>query len=461
MIRFYNTLSRTKEEFVPIKEEVGIYSCGPTVYKYAHAGNMRAYVFVDTLVRTLKYFGYKVKSVMNITDVGHLLSDADTGEDKMAKSAKEEHKSPLEIAKFYTNAFFKDFDSLNNLRPVVVPHATDNIKEMIAIVVDLLSNGYAYETEDGIYFDISKFAGYGKLSGINLDEQLSGARVEVNSGKRHPADFALWKKATPNHIMQWDSPWGKGFPGWHIECTAMSKKYLGEVFDIHTGGVDHIPIHHENEIAQSECWLGKKTVNYWLHNEWMLFEGGKMSKSLNNGYTVTDFTNMGYSAMAFRYFCLNTHYRQKLNFSFEALTASQTAYDRLIATLYAHKQASQTTGKEVIDKYLLAYEEAISDDLNIPMALGIMYKAIKEPKSKDIFDLIVKMDTVFGLNLAKAEPKQEELTLPEEVIDLLSQRKLARQNKDFASADKLRDKLLELGYVVKDTLSGQVVDKVK
>ena len=302
-LRVYNTLTRKKEDFVPIKpRQVGMYSCGPTVYKYAHIGNLRAYVFMDELRRVLEYDGYRVKSVMNITDVGHLVSDADDGEDKMQKSANETGKNPLEIAAFYTDQFMKDIDALNIERPTVCPRATDNIPEMIEIVQALLDKGYAYETEDGIYFSVEKFPEYGKLSGINLEDQRHGARVEVNSFKRHPIDFALWKKAAPNHLQQWDSPWGKGFPGWHIECTAMSRKYLGDTFDIHTGGVDHIPIHHENEIAQAECWLGHKAVNYWMHSEFMLIDGGKMSKSLGNTYTVSDLVARGYSPVVFPLF---------------------------------------------------------------------------------------------------------------------------------------------------------------
>ena len=310
-IRLYNTLSRSKEVFVPIKQgKVGVYSCGPTVYNYAHIGNLRTYVFMDILRRIFEYNGYKVKSVMNITDVGHLLSDADDGDDKMAKAAKEQNKTPEEIAEYYSSVFFKDIARLNIKRPTITPKATDHIQEMINIVVDLIEKGYGYETDDGIYFDISKFENYGKLSHMNLEDQLAGARVNVNTGKRHPADFAIWKKAEPNHIMQWQSPWGMGYPGWHIECTAMSNKYLGNLFDIHTGGIDHVPIHHENEIAQAEAWLGQKAVNYWMHSEFMLVDGGKMSKSLGNTWTVENLVERGYTPMEFRYLCLNTQYRQ-------------------------------------------------------------------------------------------------------------------------------------------------------
>ncbi|MBR2496278.1 MAG: cysteine--tRNA ligase, partial [Clostridia bacterium] len=318
-MKFYNTLTRKKEDFTTQDNSntVRMYSCGPTVYNFAHIGNMRTYVFMDLLVKALKYNGYKVKNVMNITDVGHLQSDADDGEDKMATAAKKQQKSPYEIAEFYTKVFFEDFKKLNINRPTVVPKATDHINEMIDIVKTLEDKGFGYEIEDGIYFDIMKLPTYGVLSPIDLEEQIAGARVEVNSGKRHPADFAIWKKAEPTHIMQWQSPWGMGYPGWHIECTAMSKKYLGEVFDIHTGGVDHIPIHHENEIAQSEGLTGKNPAKYWMHGEFMLVDGGKMSKSLGNTYTLDQLQEKGYSPMVFRYFCLNAHYSQKLNFTFE------------------------------------------------------------------------------------------------------------------------------------------------
>ncbi|MDD3831379.1 MAG: cysteine--tRNA ligase [Clostridia bacterium] len=457
-LRLYNTLSRQKEIFIPIKQgQVSIYSCGPTVYKYAHAGNMRAYIFVDSLVRVLKYAGYKVKSVMNITDVGHLQSDADEGEDKMNKSAQEEDKSPLEIAKFYTDAFMTDFARLNILTPTIMPRATDNIQQMQEIVADLLAKGYAYQTSDGIYYDISKFSNYGKLSGINLDEQLSGARVEINSEKRHPADFALWKSAQPNHIQQWDSPWGRGFPGWHIECSAMSKRYLGEVFDIHTGGVDHIPIHHENEIAQSEAWLGKKTTNYWLHNEWMLYEGGKMSKSTGNGYTIGELIDMGYTPLAFRYFCLNTHYRQKLNFSFASLDSAQTAYLRLLSNVAQHKASMQRTNQGIIDQYQQQFESAIADDLNIPMALGVLFKLLREPKSIDIYNLILVMDRVFGLGLDSGSAPKKSVVLTQQAQLLLEQRQQARADRDYQLSDRLRDQLAQLGYIVKDTKEGQII----
>ncbi len=454
-LRFYNTFTRKKEDFVPVKpHQAGIYSCGPTVYKYAHIGNLRAYVFMDELRRVLEYNGYKVKSVMNITDVGHLVSDADDGEDKMSKSAHETGKTPLEIASFYTDQFMKDIDALNIKRPTVCPKATDNIPEMIAVVQSLLDKGYAYETEDGIYFSVEKFPDYGKLSGINLADQRHGARVEVNSFKRHPVDFALWKKAAPNHLQQWDSPWGKGFPGWHIECTAMSKKYLGEVFDIHTGGVDHIPIHHENEIAQAECWLGHPAVHYWMHSEFMLIDGGKMSKSLGNTYTISDLVAKGYSPVVFRYFCLNVQYRQKINFTWEAMDAAKAAYNKLCAQLVSHKNSPARTEKSILDDFHNKFEEAINDDLNIPLAIGVLWTMLKLPKSCDVYKLALDFDRVFALDFDKVKEEKKESVIPDNVRQLAETRLQARKAKNWAESDRLREELSALGYSVKDTADG-------
>ncbi len=454
-LRFYNTFTRKKEDFVPVKpHQAGIYSCGPTVYKYAHIGNLRAYVFMDELRRVLEYNGYKVKSVMNITDVGHLVSDADDGEDKMSKSAHETGKTPLEIASFYTDQFMKDIDALNIKRPTVCPKATDNIPEMIAVVQSLLDKGYAYETEDGIYFSVEKFPDYGKLSGINLADQRHGARVEVNSFKRHPVDFALWKKAAPNHLQQWDSPWGKGFPGWHIECTAMSKKYLGEVFDIHTGGVDHIPIHHENEIAQAECWLGHPAVHYWMHSEFMLIDGGKMSKSLGNTYTISDLVAKGYSPVVFRYFCLNVQYRQKINFTWEAMDAAKAAYNKLCAQLVSHKNSPARTEKSILDDFHSKFEEAINDDLNIPLAIGVLWTMLKLPKSCDVYKLALDFDRVFALDFDKVKEEKKEIVIPDNVRQLAETRLQARKAKNWAESDRLREELSALGYSVKDTADG-------
>ena len=463
MLRIYNTLTRQKEDFTPIHEgKAYMYSCGPTVYNYAHIGNLRTYIFMDLFRRTLRYDGYKLKGVMNITDVGHLLSDGDTGEDKMQKASREQKKSPWEIAAYYTDVFFTDLKKLNIGKPEIIAKATDHIQEMIDYVQKLVEKGYGYEIDDGIYFDIGKFPGYGKLSRLNLEEQQAGARVEVNSQKRHPADFALWKKAEPEHIMQWPSPWGMGYPGWHIECSAMSLKYLGMPFDIHTGGVDHIPVHHENEIAQNEALTGKKSVNYWVHGEFMLVNNGKMSKSLGNTYRISDLEERGYKALDFRYFCLNTHYRKKLNFTFEGLDAAKAAYARLLAQVYKHKTAKASGDTALAEKYLEQFRQAIDDDLNVPLALGILWTMMKETPSKELYTAALEFDKVLGLDLDKAEaPKEEEqkTDAPQEVIALCEERKAAKAAKDWAKADKLRADIAAMGYTVVDTKEGYKVTK--
>lgn len=462
MIQFYNTLTRKKQDFEPVSgKTVTMYSCGPTVYNFAHIGNMRTYVFMDLIRRALKYEGFKMKGVMNITDVGHLMADSDDGEDKMEKASREEKKTPWEIAEFYTTVFFQDLKKLNIGKPEIVCKATDHIKDMIAYVEKLVELGYGYETSDGIYFDIAKFPGYGALSGVSLEDNIAGARVEVNSEKRNPADFALWKKADPLHIMQWDSPWGKGYPGWHIECSAMSQKYLGQVFDIHSGGVDHIPIHHENEIAQNEAVTGKQSVNYWLHGEFMLVDGGKMSKSLGNTYTISQLEQRGYSALDFRFFCLNAHYRKKLNFTFESLDAAKVSRERLLVLLAKHKESSEKTSNEILDKYRADFRAAIEDDLNVPLALGVLFTAVKEPKSRDIYHLALEFDSVLGLSLdvLPALEKEPQEDIPEEIKALVLKRAEAKKNKDFALADAIRKEIFEKGYVLTDTKDGAAVTK--
>lgn len=398
---------------------------------------------------------------MNITDVGHLVSDADDGEDKMQTAAEKQHKSPEEIAAYYSDIFFKDLKRLNILVPETVAKATDNIPEMIEFVKTLCEMGYGYETDDGIYFDISKFDGYGKLSRCNLEDALAGARVAVNTQKRHPADFALWKKAEKNHIMQWQSPWGMGYPGWHIECSAMSRKFLGSRFDIHTGGVDHIPIHHENEIAQSEALEGHKVVNLWMHGEFMLVDGGKMSKSLGNVYTIDDLVARGYSPLAFRYFCLNTHYRNKLNFTFDGLTGASTAYNRLRAAVSACKTANKAdadTANKVTERYN-AVVDAVCDDLNYPLALGEMWTMIKLPACREIYDAAEKLDDLFGLDLHIEPETQDKNDIPDEIREIAEKRWSARLNKDWATSDALRAELDALGYSVLDSKTGYEIKK--
>lgn len=452
MLKLYNTLSRKKEIFNPLSDNtVKMYSCGPTVYNFAHIGNMRTYIFMDILRRTLKFCGYKLKGVMNVTDVGHLLSDSDDGEDKMEVAARKQQKSVKEIADTYAKAFFEDLEKLNIEKPEIIAYATEHIKEMIEYVKELQKAGYAYEISDGIYFDTSKFKDYGKLSGIDIENQLAGARVEVNDEKRNSIDFALWKKADPNHIMQWESPWGMGYPGWHIECSAMSRKYLGMPFDIHTGGVDHIPIHHENEIAQNEALTKNKSVNFWMHGEFMLVDNGKMSKSLNNTYTISDLKEKGYSAMDFRYFCLNTHYRKKLNFTFDSMNFAKTSYRRLKEQLLLHKNSKAVTDKKVIEEYKEKFKNAVEDDLNIPLALGILWTMLKEEKSKDIYDTAIYFDKVLGLNLDKEESEEKpQPTLPQEITELAEKRKKAKAEKNFALADSLRNEIENKGYSIID-----------
>lgn len=459
-MRIYNTLTRQKEEFSPIDEGMAkIYSCGPTVYQYAHIGNLRTYVFMDILRRVLKYNGYKLKHVMNITDVGHLVTDADEGEDKMLKTARETRKSPWEIAEYYTGVFLKDIAQLNIDMPEIIPKATENIDEMIEFVKELMDKGYGYETSDGIYFDIMKFKGYGKLSGLNLEGQIAGARVDVNEEKNHPADFALWKKAPKEHIMQWPSPWGMGYPGWHIECSAMGRKYLGDEFDIHTGGVDHIPVHHENEIAQSEALLGKPAVHYWIHGEFLLVDNGKMSKSLDNTYTVSDLKDKGFSPLAYRYMCLNANYRSKLNFTWEGIKAAQISLDRLLESVSAHKNADDgaKVDEGVVHAFRKDFEDAINDDLNIPRALGIAWNAARyATKSGEIYELLLNMDEVFGLDFAKAEEKtaDEMPTLTPEIEELIRKRQQARKEKNWRLADEIRDRLSGMGIQLEDTPQG-------
>jgi len=460
-MKLYNTLSKQKEEFKPLSgNEVRMYSCGPTVYMFAHIGNLRAYIFADILRRVLKFNGYDIKHVMNITDVGHLRSDADEGEDKMIKSAREQKKTPWEIAEYYTEVFLDDTKKLNIERPEIICKATEHIPEMIEFVEGLVEKGYGYEINDGIYYDISKFNEYGKLSGVTLEDQLAGARVEVNDEKRNPSDFALWKKAEKEHIMQWASPWGQGYPGWHIECSAMSRKYLGEQFDIHTGGVDHIPIHHENEIAQSQGLIGKQPVMYWAHGEFLLVDGGKMSKSLGNTYTVAQLEERGFDPLAFRLFTFNAHYRSKLNFTWESLKSAQNSLENIRQGIIAHLNGNESIDENEIQELKQEFVDAISDDLNIPNAMAVVWKIIKEPrKSKQFRELLIDFDKVLALELDKVAEKKEE-ELPAKVLELMDQRQEARANKDWKRSDEIRDKIKELGYVIEDAAQGAKVKKL-
>lgn len=460
-INFYNTLTKTKDEFIPLEgNTVRIYSCGPTVYKEATIGNMKSYIFMDTLRRVLKYNGYNLKHTMNITDVGHLVSDADEGEDKMVKAAKEEKKTPLEIAAFYTKKFFDDFERLNIERPEIVCKATDHIKEMIEFVQKLLDNGYAYETSTAVYFDVSKLNKYGLLSGIDVRNQKAGARVKVDEEKRNPYDFALFIKAPENHIMKWESPWGLAYPGWHIECSTMSNKYLGEVFDIHTGGIDLIPTHHENEIAQSKGVTGKVPAKFWMHCDYLLIDGGKMSKSLGNAYLVTDLIEKGYDPLSFKMMCYTAHYRNKLNFTWEALASSQNALIRLKEGYAKHKEGIEEIEQKQIEEYENRFNEAINDDMNMPVAMSVVWDVVKKTiKSKKLAELLLKFDEVLGIRIEEPVYKKEE-ALPEEIKELIEKRKQARINKDWSVSDEIRDELKLKGYVVKDSKDGMTVEKI-
>lgn len=464
MLRLYNTLTKKKEEFVPIDKEnniVTIYTCGPTVYNYAHIGNMRTYIFMDTLRKVLKYNGYKLNHVMNITDVGHLTSDADEGEDKMSKSAREQNKSVYEIAKIYTEAFFKDIHRLNISEPEHIVKATDHIKDMEEYVKEIMKNGYAYETSKGIYFDTSKLPTYGELSRIKIDNQKAGARVNVDKEKKNPLDFALWIKAPKEHIMKWDSFAGLCYPGWHIECSAMSRKYLGEKFDIHTGGVDHIPIHHENEIAQSKGATGKNPANIWMHVEFLLIDNGKMSKSLHNVYTLDDLEKRGIEPLAYRYFTYTSHYRNKLNFTWDGIKSCQVSLDRLRELVNSHKGLNNDIKEELLKDFENRFMEAINDDLNMPVAISIVWELAKySVKSNKIYELIMKFDSILSLDLNKVKKDNKSVEVPNEILELLEQRKKARESKDYALSDTLRDKIKEKGYIVKDTKEGQEIEKV-
>ena len=459
-IYFYNTLTKKKEKFEPIDEkEVRIYSCGPTVYKDATIGNMRTNIFQDVLRRVLKYNGYKIKHAMNITDVGHLVSDADEGEDKMIKSAKEMHKSPLEIAKYYTELFFEDLKKLNIETPEIICKATDHIPDMIKYVEKLLKNGYAYETDTAIYFDISKLDKYGILSGVNLDEQKAGARVDVDSQKRNPYDFALWIKAPENHLMKWESPWGLSYPGWHIECSAMGQKYLGEVFDIHTGGIDLIPTHHENEIAQSKGACGKIPARFWIHGEYLLIDGGKMSKSLNNVYLVKDIEQRGYDPLVYRLFTYSSSYRNKINFTWDVMDANAKALEKLREGYQKHLQGKEDVEDEVVTNFEEEFHKAINDDLNMPLAMSVVWDVIKYPKkSIKLAELLKKFDGVMALSIDK-EIKKKDYEIPEEIIKIAKEREKARKNKDWTKSDELRDLISKKGFLIKDLQNGYKIEK--
>lgn len=458
-MKIYNTLSKSEEEFVPYNgNEVKMYTCGPTVYHYAHIGNLRTYIFEDILEKTLNYLGYHVKRVMNITDVGHLQSDADTGEDKMLLGAKREHKTVYEIAKFYTDAFFSDTKKLNIKTPEVVSKASDNIDMYIKMIQKLLDTGYAYISGNNVYFDISKAKDYYKLSGKNEQELIIGARDDVDhdDAKRNPYDFALWftKSKFENQEMKWDSPFGVGYPGWHIECSGISIKYLGEHLDIHCGGVDNIFPHHTNEIAQSEAYLGHKWCNYWVHGEHLNDKSGKMSKSKGEFLTVSLLEEKGYNPLSYRFMCLQSHYRSQLVFSYDSLETAQSAYLKLKSKVKSLNKDGELN-MELINKYDSLFKNAISDDLNTSNALTILFDLLKDDNlnSSSKLYLVEKFDSVFSLDLVEHE-KEIDSELLSKINELIDKRNAAKKDKDYGLADSIRDELKEMGVVIKDTREG-------
>ncbi|MBI4349865.1 MAG: cysteine--tRNA ligase [Elusimicrobia bacterium] len=456
----YNTLTRRKELFKPLRPGMaGIYTCGPTVYLYAHIGNMRTYVFEDGLVRSLKFLGFGVKRVMNITDVGHLVSDADTGEDKMELGARREGKSAWDIAKFYTEAFFKDFKALNCLMPEVLCPATDYIKEMTDLVAALEKKGFTYRIADGIYFDTAKLPDYGKLAGKSHIEGIrEGARVEVNAEKRNPADFALWKFSAPEEKrqMEWPSPWGTGFPGWHLECSAMAMRHLGETIDIHCGGEDHVAVHHTNEIAQSEAATGKPFANYWLHGRFLIMgDTGKMSKSAGGFLTVSSLPEKGYDPLAYRYYCFQTHYRKQLEFTWTGVEAAARGLDglRSLAGRLKEEVAGPVPAADRGAKYFQDFSLALADDVNLPEAMAVLWETLKDhsiPAPRRLA-FALAAEEVLALDLF-AEKKGGEL--PAELSALIKEREAARKAKDFKRSDELRKALSDKGVLIEDTPKG-------
>ncbi|QQG38425.1 MAG: cysteine--tRNA ligase [Candidatus Woesearchaeota archaeon] len=453
-MKLFNTLTRKKEDFKPLKNnKVGIYTCGPTVYSYAHIGNLRTYVFEDILKRVLMHNKYEVKHVMNITDVGHLTSDADTGEDKVLLAARKEGKSAWDIAGFYTKAFKEDIKKLNIIEPNIWCKATDHIKEQLELIKRLEEKGFTYKEGGNVYFDTSKLKDYGRLAKLNLKKLKAGARIEIDKNKKNPFDFVLWftKSKFKDQEMLWDSEYGNGYPGWHLECSAMSSKYLGEKFDIHCGGVDHVNVHHTNEIAQSEAAFGKKPwVKYWVHGEFLIIDKGRMGKSEGNFITLQSLIDKGYDPVVYRYFLLGTHYRSQLMFSFEALDAAKNAFERLKEKMIEIKENQNSKGDG--SKYEKEFFNAVNDDLDTPKALAVMWEMLKDSSlgNKEKHVLLLKFDKIFGLNLGFIEA----IKVPAEIKKLVDEREKARKKKDFKKADEIREKVKKKGYVLEDTEKG-------
>lgn len=474
MLKLYNTLTKKKQKFKPLhKGKVTIYTCGPTVYDYIHIGNLRSFITADVLRRYLEYSGYEVRHIKNITDVGHLTQDdiaqADTGEDKIQKKALAEKKTPEQIANFYTDAFHHDEDTLNILQAHFFPKATAHIPQMIKIIETLIKKGHAYEKNGNVFFDVTSFKDYGKLSGNTLEQLKIGARLEEHPDKKHPWDFALWLKAAPKHLLQWSSPWSRGYPGWHIECSAMAMEYLGDTLDIHTGGEDNIFPHHEAEIAQSECFSGKKFVNFWVHTRHLLVEGEKMAKSKGNFFTPQDIQRYSFDPMHLRLLYLSSHYRKPLDFSWQALEQAKANYERItewIGKLTNLTKTQPSSGRRLSLRFIKKFESAMDDDLNTPLALSALYDLITETnkriaanrlsaeEAEQILKTFSKMNQVFGFKLPK-----KEIEIPEEVKKLADERQEARKNKNFKKADELRKKIKKMGYIIEDLKDNYKIKK--
>ncbi len=460
-MKLYNTLTKQKETFTTVKPGVvQMYSCGPTVYNIAHIGNLRAYICGDILKKTLRYNGYQIEDVMNITDVGHLVGDGDNGEDKVETTARKMGVHPLEIAKKYTDIFMNDLKRLNVTPAKHIVPATQCIDGMIELIKTLEAKGSTYRTSDGIYFDASTFPDYFQLSKGSLEGNIGGARIALGE-KRNINDFALWKFVSPNTIQKWDSPWGVGCPGWHIECSAISMQHLPVPFDIHTGGVDHIPVHHTNEIAQTQTATGKKMCNFWFHNEFMTIDGGKMSKSLGNVYSLDDLIAKGYEPMHLRLLMLQTIYRSVLNFTFTALNGARENYRNIVNALRRHRASTTPTDTEVLKELRQAFTDAINNDLNTPMALAVVHQALKQPDSQDIYKLVTEeFDQVLSLSLATAVQTETQTMIPDEIRNLAEQRLQAKKARNWQVADELRNKITAAGYQINDTSDGYTINKI-
>jgi cysteinyl-tRNA synthetase len=467
-ITLFNTLGRQKQVFEPIQQgKVGVYTCGPTVYDYQHIGNFRTFMFEDFLKRVLQYNGYEVKHIMNITDVGHLVSDGDEGEDKMEKGSARTGKTVWEIAEYYTQFFLDDAKTLNILPPTKYTKATEYIQEQIDMVKCLDDKGYTYTTGDGVYFDTSKLKDYGKLASLDIEGLEEGSRIQFSTEKKNKTDFALWKFSPKGEQrqMEWDSPWGKGFPGWHIECSAMSRKFLGDTFDIHCGGIDHIPIHHTNEIAQSEACTGKPFVHYWMHGAFLEEESGKMSKSKGEFLRVKTLIDKGYSPLDYRYLCLGTHYRKRLLFSWELLDQAKVTFSRLKQNIQVIRDDAKknfdardaSMPEDIKDKFT----EAVNDDLNMPQALAVLWGVIRNDKLSSIekMNLVNDFNRVLGLDLDK-DIEAGNTNVPAEVMDLVEKRIAAKKAKDFKKADSIRDELKSMGWEVVDKKDGVEVKEI-